>query len=231
MASNGGSRPSGLPLRLMTSLILSDLKRWSCSDGELPRRYGYQEDEGGRRGCGEEVKWKYTSGWLCCFCLGGRSRLVYASSAHTSLRAKPFWAIATCPYQQHFHILTEVITTSICYTVQDIAEMQIKSLVTCILSVVCCYANTEKTIFLAPNSVEIPKLHPNLDSLQLSTITSSNRELRTRIRRKFATSTAQKGLESWYILDYLTPGQRYELRVCWVATVRAPEMCRCLQRG
>jgi len=98
--------------------------------------------------------------------------------------------------------------------------MNIKSLINCIALVVYALANTEKTIFIAPPSIEIPNLHPNLDNLKLSTISVSNRSLRTSISRELPTSITNKGLESWYILRDLNPGQRYELRACWVATVR-----------
>lgn len=32
-------------------------------------------------------------------------------------------------------------------------------------------------------------------------------------------SAGGKGTESWFLLEGLVPGQRYEVRVCWVATV------------
>ncbi|KAG9822819.1 hypothetical protein KCU63_g17092, partial [Aureobasidium melanogenum] len=32
------------------------------------------------------------------------------------------------------------------------------------------------------------------------------------------TETQSRGLSSWYTLDNLRPGQRYEVRICWAAT-------------
>lgn len=98
--------------------------------------------------------------------------------------------------------------------------MKLEKLLSCLALIVPTIANTEKVIFVAPESIHIPDLHPNLDSLGLSTISPSARSLRTTVARKFLDVDGNKGLQSWYTLNDLEPGQRYELRVCWPATVR-----------
>ncbi|PLN77937.1 hypothetical protein BDW42DRAFT_175996 [Aspergillus taichungensis] len=81
-------------------------------------------------------------------------------------------------------------------------------------------ANVEKTIFLAPSPVLIPALTPNLDDLGLQRLSPSVSYLRTQLNASFPNSTNQDdGTDTWYFLENLTPGQRYEVRLCWLATV------------
>jgi hypothetical protein len=80
-------------------------------------------------------------------------------------------------------------------------------------------ANTEKTIFVAPGSISLPNVHPGLDDLCLDVLSPHNSSLHVQLPVAFATSDAPRGIQSWYLLDRLRPGQRYELRLCWVATV------------
>ena len=91
----------------------------------------------------------------------------------------------------------------------------------CLLSGYVC-ANTEKTIFLAPPSITLPKVSPNLEDLRLTTITPEHSSLRTRLPVSFPTTQKPAGNTSVYLLQDLTPGQRYEVRICWAATVSAP---------
>lgn len=42
--------------------------------------------------------------------------------------------------------------------------------------------------------------------------------LRTRLAAAFPNDKAPYGVESWFLLDRLSPGRRYEVRVCWPAT-------------
>lgn len=81
------------------------------------------------------------------------------------------------------------------------------------------FANTEKTIFLGPERVRVPLTHPTLTDLRLHTLTPTNSTLRTQLPARFPSDEKPKGTETWLILDDLIPGQRYEVRVCWPATV------------
>ncbi|KAE8324307.1 hypothetical protein BDV39DRAFT_119780 [Aspergillus sergii] len=78
-------------------------------------------------------------------------------------------------------------------------------------------ANVEKTIFIAPQPLTIPTVDPTLDDLGLDRLSSSSPVLRTRINATFPTNESP-GTDSWYFLENLTPDQRYEVRVCWLAT-------------
>ena len=87
-------------------------------------------------------------------------------------------------------------------------------------------ANVEKTIFLAPSPVLIPALTPNLDDLGLQRLSPSTSYLRTQVNASFPTTHddptdggGSEGTDTWYFLENLTPGQRYEVRLCWLATV------------
>ncbi|KXJ97413.1 hypothetical protein Micbo1qcDRAFT_230076 [Microdochium bolleyi] len=101
-------------------------------------------------------------------------------------------------------------------------------------------ANTEKTIFLGPPTVNIPSSHPTLDALLLDVLrpqTLASSVIRTTLNASFPQSSPylaslgtgvggrdvdysdkDYGTPSWLILDDLVPGQRYEVRVCWAAT-------------
>jgi hypothetical protein len=88
------------------------------------------------------------------------------------------------------------------------------------LYVATALANTEKAIFLGPKTVNIPPTHPNLQDLRIDTLTPAKWSIRTHIDAQFPTDGAKFGRATWLALDDLTEGQRYELRVCWAATVR-----------
>ena len=81
------------------------------------------------------------------------------------------------------------------------------------------YANVEKTVFLAPAGTHVPAQHPNLDDLHLDVLSPLQWSLRRQLQAEFPTHNATKGIESWYLLDGLHAGQRYEVRICWRATV------------
>lgn len=81
------------------------------------------------------------------------------------------------------------------------------------------FANVEKTVFLAPPALSIPTAHPNLDDLSLIPLTPLYTSVRTRLNASFPTDGAPKGNEHWLLLDGLSPGARYEVRICWLATV------------
>ncbi|KAL4890538.1 hypothetical protein BDV59DRAFT_204250 [Aspergillus ambiguus] len=78
-------------------------------------------------------------------------------------------------------------------------------------------ANVEKTIFLAPPSVILPSIDPALDDLGLQRLSPNNPVLRTKLNVSFPTGS-HPGTDSWYFLENLSPGQRYEVRICWLAT-------------
>jgi hypothetical protein len=80
-------------------------------------------------------------------------------------------------------------------------------------------ANVEKIIFLGPSSVTIPTQHPTLEDLQLPALSPEQKTIRTHLRAEFPTNSSTKGEPSWVLLHQLSEGQRYELRVCWAATV------------
>jgi hypothetical protein len=89
-------------------------------------------------------------------------------------------------------------------------------------SVVLVLANTEKTIFLGPEPVAVPLTHPTLSDLRLHALTPANGTLRTRLPAQFPAPDHPQGTATWLVLDNLTPNQRYEVRVCWAATVCHP---------
>lgn len=83
-------------------------------------------------------------------------------------------------------------------------------------------ANAEKVIFLGPAAVSIPLAKPTLSDLNLLTLSPNASSIRTNLSRVFpddAVEGQRKGHSTWLLLDNLTEGQRYELRVCWAATV------------
>ncbi|KAK4140683.1 uncharacterized protein C8A04DRAFT_14694 [Dichotomopilus funicola] len=92
------------------------------------------------------------------------------------------------------------------------------SLTTFISLLTPALANTEKTIFLGPERVRVPLTRPTLTDLRLHTLTPANSTLRTQLPAQFPSDEKPRGTETWLILDDLTPGQRYEVRVCWAAT-------------
>jgi hypothetical protein len=81
-------------------------------------------------------------------------------------------------------------------------------------------ANTEKVIFTAPNPVTIPAIRPGLDDLHLDILSPAGlRVLENSLDVQFPTEAAPRGVESWYLLKDLEAGRRYEVRICWPATV------------
>ncbi|OQD83689.1 hypothetical protein PENANT_c015G05231 [Penicillium antarcticum] len=74
------------------------------------------------------------------------------------------------------------------------------------------HANVEKNIFLAPPETTIPSEQPDLDDLGLERLSPQNPIVRTRLNASFPTTDAPNGVESWFFLENLNPGQRYEVR-------------------
>jgi hypothetical protein len=84
-------------------------------------------------------------------------------------------------------------------------------------------ANTEKTIFIAPDALSFTDSNPSLDVLQLQSLTHISSTLTASLDVLFPTKDAPQGSDHWFLLRDLNPGQRYELRVCWPAVV-----CTCI---
>jgi hypothetical protein len=82
-------------------------------------------------------------------------------------------------------------------------------------------ANVEKTIFLGPDAATLPDARPSLDDLRLHTLSHARTILPTQLPVQFPSKSAPHGQESWYLLQHLEAGRRYEVRVCWPATVSA----------
>ncbi|EGS23813.1 uncharacterized protein CTHT_0005170 [Thermochaetoides thermophila DSM 1495] len=81
-------------------------------------------------------------------------------------------------------------------------------------------SNTEKTIFLAPAaSVASSDGRVSLLPLQkLPALTPEHNTLRTKLPAIFPNATYPRGAATWFRLDGLEEGKRYEVRVCWAAT-------------
>ena len=95
-------------------------------------------------------------------------------------------------------------------------------LIKCLVLLLFCFlatANIEKIVFVAPDGGHMP-LDASVDNLMLMTLDASQSSRRTFVNASFPTETAKKGAETWLVLDGLKSGQRYELRIIWIATVR-----------
>lgn len=101
-------------------------------------------------------------------------------------------------------------------------KMKLYSIVSVILAVCtqAAVANVEKTIFIAPSALTIPLDHPTFENLHLQTLSPENSTIRTQLHSGFPSDIFPRGPASWFILSDLTEGQRYEVRICWPATVR-----------
>lgn len=94
------------------------------------------------------------------------------------------------------------------------------SCLTLLCSLPYILANVEKTVFLAPASIPIPREHPNLDDLQLHVLTPARWRLQHQIVASFPSAPASvRGTETWLLLQELDEQRRYEVRICWAATV------------
>lgn len=79
-------------------------------------------------------------------------------------------------------------------------------------------ANVEKVIFTAPDLSSMPSASPNLDSLCLEALSPTAATIQKDLDVVFRSEKYPRGLQSWYLLKGLKPGQRYEARVSWSAT-------------
>ncbi|KAF2197935.1 hypothetical protein GQ43DRAFT_434723 [Delitschia confertaspora ATCC 74209] len=80
-------------------------------------------------------------------------------------------------------------------------------------------ANVEKVVFLAPSPVIIPNAPSSLEDLRLDILSPTQKPiLSTELSVEFPTAPTPHGVESWYLLQSLKEGRRYEVRICWPAT-------------
>ncbi len=86
--------------------------------------------------------------------------------------------------------------------------------------IIAVAANTEKAIFLGPSKLPIPIQNPILKDVHLDILSPLHWSLRTHIEAEFPTNVSKYGQSSWLLLNGLEEGQRYEVRICWAATVR-----------
>ena len=87
-------------------------------------------------------------------------------------------------------------------------------------------ANVEKIVFFGPeHASDLPQL-PHHDFLvRLESLDSFNSTIRRKLHAKFESSsltiTEQEQSEAWILLNSLEARRRYEIRICWPATVSA----------
>lgn len=85
--------------------------------------------------------------------------------------------------------------------------------------VIAVSANVEKTIFKAPKPSLLQSHQAMFDDLEIERLSPKTPSTRTYIAASFPSEESPKGFESWFYLDSLEPGQRYEVRICYLATV------------
>jgi len=57
-----------------------------------------------------------------------------------------------------------------------------------------------------------------LEDLELEVLSPQHSAVRTQLPAEFPSNSSTKGTESWFLLEGLGEGQRYEIRICWAAT-------------
>ncbi|PGH06029.1 hypothetical protein GX51_02620 [Blastomyces parvus] len=80
------------------------------------------------------------------------------------------------------------------------------------------FANVEKTIFTAPKPSPLQSHQDLFGDLEIERLSPRTPSTRTYALATFPSKDAPKGFENWFYLDSLKPGQRYEVRVCYLAT-------------
>ena len=94
------------------------------------------------------------------------------------------------------------------------------------------YANTEKAIFLGPRAVDVSSAvavaaaaaasEPAAlegDLRRIHVLTPEDPQVRTHLGAQFPSTSYPKGKPTWLALAGLAEGRRYEVRICWPATV------------
>lgn len=118
----------------------------------------------------------------------------------------------------------------------------ILQLLLCLARLPSVSANVEKGIFVAPHeprellftgandgqSVELEALHLSLPKLTPSSLCGTTEPCRS-LKITLNTSFLDGGEKQWILLDHLEPRRRYEVRICWAATVSPPSENKVLQ--
>jgi hypothetical protein len=122
-------------------------------------------------------------------------------------------------FMMHPHIILMLYSRLIKpRSVVNIVVNMIASYIWISLLLPCVWGNTEKTIFLGPSPIDIQSTYPQLNILHLAPLNPDNFTIRTHLKAGFPNEFGD-GEPSWFVLHNLTAGQRYEVRVCWAATV------------
>ena len=128
--------------------------------------------------------------------------------------------------RDHELLPTQLLPILTCYP----PKMRLSAALLCIVSQLWTVnANVEKTIFLGPKPVTLPNVRSSSYDFGLNYLSPDFTILPIRVPVRFPTESVPRGLESWYLLRGLEDGRRYELRICWPATVspmRLPVACR-----
>ncbi|KAF1810981.1 hypothetical protein P152DRAFT_73105 [Eremomyces bilateralis CBS 781.70] len=82
------------------------------------------------------------------------------------------------------------------------------------LFVLLVQANVEKVVFIAQPSIPILDIHPTLDDLDVLSLHPHHLQEPASLPVSFSAPDNS----SWYLLENLRIGQRFEVRVCWPAT-------------
>ena len=81
-------------------------------------------------------------------------------------------------------------------------------------------ANVEKVVFLGPEPTYNCYYRLRVDASHRDVLTPVSSSVRREIAAAFPSPhNSWKGSELWIILDDLEPFRRYEVRLCWSATV------------
>lgn len=108
---------------------------------------------------------------------------------------------------------------------RPLPTMRVSQLLCTVAHVFVCTvnANVEKVVFLGPSPVAlaaVPNAPPSLDALRLDSLSPAlGAVVATQLPVRFPSAPAPRGLESWYLLRGLEDRRRYEVRICWPATV------------
>lgn len=133
----------------------------------------------------------------------------------------PFDASHTCMSMSSIYLTHAPSHLLLSFDSERLTEtMSFRVLICLILFISLISANVEKTIFLGPEPINVPQHSPSLLNLNIDVLTPEDWSLRSHIDTIFPTDQFPRGKETWLVLDDLTEGQRYEVRVCWLATVR-----------
>ena len=89
-------------------------------------------------------------------------------------------------------------------------------------------ANVEKVIFLGPESLPLEAHRSSINNLNLEILTPQSSTLRTKLLPQFPSKDATDGSQAWLFVHGLTAGTRYEIRICWAATVSGYSSSRIL---